>query len=919
MKAKSWNSDASPWVRWDVFLIAASFVVSGNSAAPRAETKKISHSPLAALIESGSEGLEAAKAIGRKQSSYQSQNKQSPQTEVPQPQLDRFRREIEPVLMATCLKCHGPEKQKGSFRVDTLDPDLIQGEDVNWWIEVVDVISNGEMPPEGEERMTETDRGQVIEWLTSEIQIASQVRRREQGHSSFRRMTRYEYNYALQDLLGLPYEFADDLPPEAPSEDGFHNSSEMLHLTAIQFATYRELGRKALLKATVRGDRPAALFWGVSMEEASQREWEKQALQLEKIRKRHQDDPETLEQQLNRQRARLRARPNGTHYQNQVSGERARASWSYGGAKYAWAPSTEPPAVPQSFDHVAVIPPRQRLIVELGDQLPEEGHLRVRVRASRTASGDGPIPSLQLEFGWQASNNSEGSIRISREDYRITATPDQPQFYQWDVPLSEIYPRNSVRKIKKMGDIPSPSEFIKLVNSSVSEGDIQLDYVEVTAPVYDHWPPPSHQRLFLGLSTPSEEWPHARKILSRFMPRAWRRLVTENEIQQKLNLFKRLRPDCKDFQEAMTEVLATVLASPKFLYLIQTDSQTDSDPPGGSELSHEELASRLAAFLWSSGPDRELMILAALGRLADTEVLTSQTRRMLADPRSQRFAKHFVRQWLDLRLLDFLRVDRDVHPRFDGALKEAMQQEPIVFFQTVLRGNRSVLDFLHADYSVLNERLARHYGLSGVTGNQFRTVSLPSGTGRGGLMTQAGLLAMNSDGTDSHPLKRGIWLLERILNDPPPPPPPAVPEIDLADPDIAKLSLKERMEDHRNDAACRSCHSKIDPWGIAFENFDAVGRWRDLIDEEPVDASSVLFNGQSLDGIDGLKRYLLTHRQDQFCRSLVYKLATYALGRPLSFGDRAAIDQITSDLRKKEDRLGTLITLIVTSELFRSQ
>ena len=205
-----------------------------------------------------------------------------------------------------------------------------------------------------------------------------------------------------------------------------------------------------------------------------------------------------------------------------------------------------------------------------------------------------------------------------------------------------------------------------------------------------------------------------------------------------------------------------------------------------------------------------------------------------------------------------------------------------------------------------------------MAGNQFRRVSLNQEHSRGGLLTQAGLLAMNSDGKDSHPLKRGIWLLESLLNDPPPPPPPAVPEIDLADPEIAKLTLKQRIEDHRNQAACMSCHSKIDPWGIAFENFDAVGSWRSDVEGKPVDATSTLYNGHPLDGMEGLKRYLLKHRQDQFARALVHKLTTYAIGRPLTFADRASVDQITAELRQQGDGLATLIELIVTSDLFRN-
>jgi hypothetical protein len=272
-----------------------------------------------------------------------------------------------------------------------------------------------------------------------------------------------------------------------------------------------------------------------------------------------------------------------------------------------------------------------------------------------------------------------------------------------------------------------------------------------------------------------------------------------------------------------------------------------------------------------------------------------------------------------MQLLDFLDVDKKTFPQFNNDLKEAMQGEPEAFFREVLQKNDSVIDFLHADYTMANERLARHYGLRDVYGNHMRKVTLKPEDRRGGLLTQAGLLAMNSDGKDSHPLKRGIWLLESLLNDPPPPPPPAVPEIDLADPEIAKMTLKQRLEDHRNHAACNSCHAKIDPWGIAFENYDAFGRWRDRVNGKSVDATSVLFNNQQLDGMDGLKRFLLKNRQDQFVRAMVYKMTTFALGRPLTFADHSSIDRITADVRQQGDGLATLVRLVATSKLFRSK
>lgn len=858
--------------------------------------------------------LDEVKVRGSRRSGFRKPQIHRHSGGAPEPQLEAYRTSVEPILRMSCLPCHGPRQQEGSIRIDTLDPDLLHGADVSWWLEVFAVLSNGEMPPPDEVELQDDDRGRIVDWLSSELQTASMVRHAEQEHSSFRRMTRYEYNYALQDLLGLPYNFANDLPPDAISEGGFQNSSEVMHMSASQLATYRELGRNALNRATVRGEHPERLYWSVTMQAASAAEWASQETELEQVRQTYKDNPDKQNRELEQKIEGFQGRHGRAHYKNLITARTAVAEWKYNEATYAWKPTEDPPDIPAISDYVAVIPPRQKLIVELGDRIPAEGTLRVRVRAARTSVDDDPIPSMQLEFGWQASNDSHASVRISDRDIPVDAAPDNPQFYQWDVPLGEIYPRNLVRNVSKLGDLPSPSEYVRLVNSSVSRGDIQIDYVEVTAPIYDHWPPASHDRIFIDHADTADESEYAAQILKRFMPRAWRRPVTETELDQKLELFGKIRPACEDFQEAMIEILAAVLSSPKFLYLVQSAPESARSP-----LSPDELATRLSIFLWCSTPDQELMDLAAEGQLRDRSVLEVQVMRMLSDGRSRRFSEHFVRQWLGLQLLDYLKVDRKEYPRFDPSLKEAMQEEPIAFFHEVLEQNQSVIDFLHADYAMVNERLAQHYGLNDVTGNHVRRVKLSPQHGRGGLLTQAGLLAMNSDGVDSHPLKRGVWILERLLDDPPPPPPPAVPQIDLADPAIAKLTLKQRIANHRDQAACRSCHMKIDPWGIALENFDAVGGWRTHIRGEAVDATSVLFNDQVLDGTDGLKRYLLANRQDQFARAIVHKMTTYAIGRPLSFADRAAIDEIATNLRQQGDGLATLVKLIVQSELFQTK
>ena len=835
--------------------------------------------------------------------------------DVPKAKLAAFRTRVEPVLKRVCVGCHGPEKQKGKLRIDALDPDLLKGKDVNWWLEVFDVISNGEMPPEDTEvQLADAEKGRIVDWLSGEIQMASQVRRSEQGHTSFRRMTRYEYKYALQDLLGVPYDFSRDLPPESSSEDGFKNSSEMLQMTVVQFEQYRLLARKALERATVRGDVPKPVYYGITMKAASAQVDATYAAFVEKKKKQIKNGVTTLEKTLKKQAAKYSVKPGSAHFKNLITGHGVKTHWGYGGAKYAWTPSLTRPKVPPALPDVVVIPANSKYIVDVGDGLPDVGTMRVRIRAARvTPEGKHP-PTLRLFFGNQASNDSRVAVRAGERDITITASPDKPEFYHWDVRLSEIA-RNAYRHIQKLGQLPNPAEFLYFQNCSSTPVTVQIDYVEITAPVHEQWPPESHTRIFFQSDHQADEKKYAREVLAKFMRRAWRRPVTASEIDQKLVLFAKLRPQCDDFQEVMVEVLATVLSSPKFLYLVQAGEVDDKKE--SQRISGFELASRLSFFLWSSIPDEQLLNLAAKGKLRDPVVLQAQTRRLLADPKADRFARYFTRQWLGMELLDFLKIDSKVYGRFDPLLMEAMREEPVAFFGDVLRRNRTVIDFLQSDYTMVNDRLARHYGLPEVIGNSLRLVKLEASKRRGGVLTQAGLLAMNSDGKDSHPLKRGIWLLENLLNDPPPPPPPAVPEIDLADPEILKLTLKERMEDHRNDPACISCHSKIDPWGIAFENFDAVGLWRDKIDKDPVDATSVLFNKDELRGMKGLKDYLLANRQDQFARAMVHKMAAYALGRPLTFGDRSQVDRITADLRKRGDGLADLVFLIVKSDLFQ--
>ena len=839
--------------------------------------------------------LEMARELGRTKSRFlkEKQLENTAALAVPKANIAYFQESVGPILSKSCLACHGPETSEGRLRVDELNPDLLANSDVGQWREIYNVLSNSEMPPEDEPdyALSDSDRGNIVDWLSGELNKASVIRRSKKEHSSFRRLTKYEYNYALQDLLGLPYALANNLPPETASEDGFKNSSELLQMSTMQFETYREIGLKALRRVTVTGERPKPVTYIISMQE-----------QMNKAVSGNEDkvfDQNDESYGKNRKRQHLLDRETGK------------------GIHFASGTSTpQPDAVveqtPAVSPVVLAVPRNNELKLNLDRFLPDEGIMRVRIRAGRSTMNADEYASLRLVFSAHTSNNANFSQVISERDIPVTASADNPQYIHFDIPLGDIQ-RNPFRKLTTT--FPRRDEFLHIRNVSNAGGgeealQVHIDYIEISAPFYKQWPPKTHTDIFVD-SDRSDEQIYGREVLSRFLRRVWRRPVASQQVDQFMALFAEYRPGFSSFEDAMLEVLATALATPEFLYLTQrAASGTDET---SNTISDLELASRLSIFLWSSIPDDELLKLAEQGKLREPEVLSAQISRMLADGRSRRFSQKFVQQWLGMDGLNSV-----VHVT-DDSLKEAMQEEPIAFFDEVLRRNLSIMDFIHSDFAMVNERLARHYRIPDVYGPHFRKVSIAPQTKRGGLLTCAAVLTMNSDGKDSHPLKRGVWMLERILHDPPPPPPPNVPEVDLTDPEILKMTLKERIADHRNRPACLSCHSRIDPWGIAFEEYDAVGTYRTRINNQAVDATSQLFNSQTLAGMVGLKRYLLTDRQDQLARAMVHKMTAYALGRPLSFGDHADIDSLTAQLRTQDDRLIDLVHLIINSDIFNSK
>ena len=373
----------------------------------------------------------------------------------------------------------------------------------------------------------------------------------------------------------------------------------------------------------------------------------------------------------------------------------------------------------------------------------------------------------------------------------------------------------------------------------------------------------------------------------------------------------------------MRETLVMVLVSPQFLYL-----SGQSRPDAGGQLSETQFATRLSYFLWNSMPDEHLLEKAVGGQLKNREELSQVVSRMLADPKSARFVNSFTDQWLNLSGLDRVAVNPEYYPDFDDRLKEDMREESRRFVGEILLNDLSALNLIDSDFAMLNFRLAKHYGLKGPRGSEFQRVPVSVEDRRGGLLTQAGVLLANSTGEDSHPIRRAVWLLDRLLDSPPSPPPPDVPVLDAGKAARSGLSIVEQLQQHREKKSCNNCHRKIDPWGIAFENYDAVGRWRSEVvrtekkgRKQPltIDSRSELPGGEVIDGMPGLKKHLMAREKDRFARALVSRLLVYALGRSLDSADESIVVSLTKDFVDNGYKLSKLVHAIVASDLFRQE
>ena len=449
------------------------------------------------------------------------------------------------------------------------------------------------------------------------------------------------------------------------------------------------------------------------------------------------------------------------------------------------------------------------------------------------------------------------------------------------------------------------------------QGQPAVDRVTILGPYKATGPgdTPSRRKIFVCYPSGSaDEIPCAKRILTGLAKLAYRRPITDSDAESLLSFYQLGRNEGGSFEQGIEAGIQLILSNPEFLYRFEPDAV---NAPVGTvrKLTDLELASRLSFFLWSTIPDATLIDLAAAGKLKDPAVFEQQVKRMLADPRSSALVTNFAGQWLLLRNLRGINPDFELFPDFDDNLRQAMGKETELFFDSIVREDHNVMDLLTADYTFMNERLARHYGVRGIYGDEFRRVPVPDDRRRG-LLGKASVLTVTSYSNRTSAVQRGKWVLTNLLGTPPPPPPPNVPALKENEAGGPPKSLRQRMEAHRSNAVCASCHRVIDPVGFSLENFDAIGQWRDTDDGAAIDPSGTLFNGTKVDGVVAL-REALTSRPEVFVSVFTEKLATYALGRGIEYTDMPMIRALVRDAAKNNYRFSSIVMGIVKSPAFQ--
>ena len=789
-----------------------------------------------------------------------------------------------PYFTTYCISCHGPAKQKGNLRLDTLSRDFAAGGHTMKWQEIIERVNTGEMPPKDSKQPTAEETAKVVSWITDRLKEGESARLAKKEKVSFHKLTRDEYVNTIRDLLGVQFDATD---PTGLSEDpdwhGFERLGSVQSLAPSHVEKYFAAAETVLAEAfptvtvvppspplpkgTRAKPKPANVVEGIHRK--------KDAFELRgSTADRDAMDPEQAK------RVRVEMWPG-----HEIQGGRPGP----------------------------------------GAALPVSGWYKVRIQLSGVRPPGGRAPHLTFYC-----------LTLDRmlHEQDVLAEEDKPIVIEF---MAHLPAGN--HNYRLTNDVPGPSNLPRSGRSgkryftTFAEGRepwqlkltdeenvplwpvLILDSLEWEGPILP--PGPTYaQREYLpaDFKNPSE----LRQKLRKFAERAFRRPPTPMEIERLAKLYDTEVASGESPESAFKTAIVAVLCSKDFLYVVEGAT----DRPDG-KLTDWELATRLSYFLWGSMPDEPLFAAARAGTLSKPDVLREQTARMLKDPKAAKFAEAFPRQWLQLKMVGMFPPDKKIYPDYDSHLEQSMLRETTSFFREVLEKNLSLREFLDSDWTMMNARLAMHYGMPEVQGDHMRRVSLRPEDHRGGLLTQAATLSLTSDGTRHRPVHRGKWLLESVLGKSVPPPPANVKPIEPTPAMQPKATIRMKLDAHKSDENCAACHRRIDPLGFAFDNYDAIGRWRteEVVSDgdganPKVDASGVLPDGRSFADAAGFKKLLLADL-DSFNAAFVEKLATFALRRTTTVRDRDRLAQIARASEHADYRMQSIVESLVTSELFQ--
>ncbi|MBI3048219.1 MAG: DUF1592 domain-containing protein [Acidobacteria bacterium] len=753
-----------------------------------------------------------------------------------------------------CVTCHNERLRTGGLSLEKLDVTRV-AEAPEVWEKVVGKLRSGAMPPDGMPRPAAATLDRLVTYLETSLDSAAAARPNP-GRPSLRRLTRTEYRNAIRDLLAVEV----DTPALLPSDDsrfGFDNIGSALTLSPLLAERYlavaRQVRRLALGDATLR---PALETYEVS--------------------------------------------------QHLIQDDRAGDDLPFG-TRGGIAVRHHFPADGEYVFKIRL----QRNSREYIRGLQAAHELDVRLDGRRirrfTIGGERRGRSAGI-----FSTASMGDVAQEQYERRADEILDVRHFVQAGVHLVSA-------AFVKDGSVPEGPFQPRMTMYDFSQykgGEPGVATLGIDGPynVAGVGPTASRAKIFVCRpSATADEEPCARQILETLARRAYRRPVTGEDVQTLLAFYRTGRRE-GGFEAGIGLALDRMLAGPEFLFRLER-LPAGLSPGTSYRISDIELASRLSFFLWSSIPDDELLTLAERGRLKDAAVLERQIRRMLADGRASALVTNFAAQWLHLRNLASAAPDLERFPYFDESLRQAFRRETELFFESILREDRSVLDLLGADYTFVNERLARHYGIPGIYGSHFRRVRLADGS-RGGLLSHGSILTVTSYSNRTSPVVRGKWILDNILGTPPPAPPPNVPELRARDQQGKVLSMRAQMEQHRTNPVCAGCHKVMDPLGFALENFDGIGRWRTTDAGEPIDPSGTMPDGTVFRGPAGLRQVLLEKRREQFVSTVTDRLLTYALGRGLEYYDAPVLRGIVREAAP-DYKLSSLVLAVAKSTPFQ--